>query len=1536
MPARIIFKAHYLSGEKSQHIENYIQYMGTRPGVEIFDDDGSPATEKQEELIAQLTEDFGKEMTDTFEYEDYLAKPTKANASAAITACLDTQYGNTATKENYIDYIANRPRVEKLGEHGLFAQTDAPLDLEEIANAVAHQGNNVWTDIISLRREDAAATGFDNAAAWRDLLRGKVETIARNYKIPMRDFVWYAAFHDEGHHPHVHFVCYSEGKDGYLTEKGIENIKSSLAHEIFKQEFSEIYERQTQLRTNLKDESTKLMDELARNISDGLHENTELTESVIALAERLDGLSGKKQYGYLPKDAKILVDTVVGELAQHEAIATLYDLWYEQKEQIAGMYKDALPDRVPLAENKEFTSVKNMIIREADALSLSEEIEIGNIDLGLKTRPSDETIFGEEDIPVSEISIDGICLFDDFGFDVELPDIEKDILRASGVISDAEDMGIAEDIFWDFPSDADAPPDFEEYQTPVRDRDGVYIEWSKEYKLARTCLVGSEKVARDFSRALSLFRKEADGGNALAMQELGRIYANGLGVETDANQSHTWYEKAFQAFCFLEKNGDPKNKTYLQYRIGKLFEAGLGTEQDYAQAAKWYSKAVEKEHKYAQYSLAGLYYRGNGVEQNFEKAFHLYEASANQNNPYACYEFAKMLRDGIGTACNATRADEYFITAFNGFSALEASTPDDKLEYRLGQMLHTGTGVEKDDAAAEVFFQKSAEAGNVYAQYALAMLWLNDETKDTNEAISLLTKSAENENPMAQYALGKIYLEGAVVEKDVLQAEKLFLLSAEQENAYAQYQLGKLYLSGNDEIAQDSETALSWLRKSAEQNNDAAQYTLGKIYLSGEIVSKDVLRAEEMFTKSAEQGNAFAAYQLGKLYWNGEELERNSEKAISWWTKSAEQENPYACYALGKIYRDGTDTTANADKAEQYFRSAYQGFLEIEKTEPNDNLEYRLGKMLHTGTGTEKDDVAAEVFFQKSVEAGNIYAQYELAMLWLSDETKDADEAVSLLTESADGGNVTAQYALGKLYLEGEAVPKDVLQAERLFLKAAEQGNAFAQYQLGKLYLSGEKPIEKDVFKAIWWLEKSAEQNNPFAQYQLGNLYFNGDGVPQDISKAESYLLASAKQENPYAMYRYGCLLRDVYEAKEASLRWIQKAAAQDHPSALYTLCAQEMADNFPKALTYLNRLEQMDRKENSYIAYYLGKLYLMDENRLKDVPKAIAYLQEAAEQENDMALYTLGKFYLSEKDVPKNVPFAVSCLERAAKLENSYAEYQLGQLYIQGIDVPQDVGLGVWYLNSAADKDNDRALYALGKLYLTGENGVEQNVGKALDCFHRAADLDNAAACYQLGKVYLEGVYVQKDVGTALAYLEKSASLENDAAMFTLGNLYLKGEDAPKDVTLAVRYFKAAADRGNDYAMYQLGKLYFLGEELPQDVQLGIRYMEQAIAKGNDTAMCFLGRAYLVGENVPKDIHKGLELLRAAANCGNEYAEKMIENFNANAAHATISMLHKLSLILQSNTSALMAKKSVMPAVDKKELLAILRKKEEQGIRYD
>lgn len=1281
MPARIIFKAHYLSGKKSGHIENYIEYMGTRPGVEVFDDDGSPATEKQKQLIEQLLEDCGKGMSESFEYEDYLLKPTKANASAAITACLDGLYGDTATKENYIDYIANRPRVEKLGEHGLFSQTDAPIDLRQTAEEVAHQGNNVWTNIISLNREDATTTGFDNASAWRDLLRSKAETIARNYKIPIRDFVWYAAFHNEGHHPHVHFVCYSKGKDGFLTDKAIENIKSSLAHEIFRQEFSEIYSEQQLLRTNIKDEGTQLIDQLARNLASGAekHENKELLENIVNLKARLDTLTGKKQYGYLPKDAKALVDDILEKIAGHESIAKLYELWYEQKEELSKIYKSNLPSRLPLSENKEFTSIKNVIIREVDNLSLStENLSLPNINIEniIEDRPSAET---------NAENLEGIALFDDSEIDV-FSDFEKDLLSlpetdffATNTWESALPYPNDADAPFAFPDDMDAPPDIYEPfpSTQPQDANGKpYIAWSKNYKQARLYLFGNNDVNRDFEKAFQLFTREATAGNALAMYDLGKMHADGLGIKVDAEKSTQWYSKAFQAFNSLETT-NTKHATYLQYRIGKMYDAGLGTQQDYAKAAQWYTKAVKAEHKYAEYSLASLYARGNGVAQDLVKAFDLYQRSADQNNPYACYELAKMFRDGIGTNSDPQSAEQYFQSAFQGFSNMEAEMPDDKLEYRLGQMLHTGTGTEADNAAAEVLFEKAATAGNVYAQYSLAMLWLHDNTKDAGKAVALLHKAS-------------------------------------------------------------------------------------------------------------------------------------------------------------------------------------------------------------------------------------------------------------------DSGNATAQYALGKLYLNGELVDKDSLKAEKLLIQSSEQGNTYAQYQLGKLYLEGSEPVQKDIDKALNYLQKATNQNNPFAQYTLGKIYLDGNGVKKDLLKAEKLLLQSAEQGNAFAAYRYGCLLREFYNSEKDALEWIQKAADADHPGALYTLCKENLQNNSEAALSYLRRLEKTDRSENSLISYYLGKLYLMDENKFRNTALGLAYLSESANQGNDMALYTLGKTYLDGKYLPKNIYLSLSFLEKAAKLQNSYAEYQLGRLFICGIDVPQNIEKGLELLQASASQENESALYMLGKLYLSGEI-VPQDIGEAVNYLQHAATMGNSFAHYHLGKLYLNGELITKNITKAVSHLEKAVALENDAAMYTLGALYLHGDDVlSKNADAAVSCFEKAAEKGNTFAQFQIGKMLLMGSDVPQNITRGLSYLEQAVAGGNDTAMLFLGQAYLSGTNVPKNIEKGLELLRASAAQGNAYASKTLEGFYAGAAHTAIAVLYKLSMILRGNTAAMTAKSPVMPAVDRKEWLSILRKKAEQGIRYD
>ena len=250
---RVIFKCPHIKGggeKAAAHLGNYVKYVSTREGVDRIDPGKAalPATEKQAELVEQLLREFPSSRG-LFEYEDYQAAPTRGNASEFITRAIEDNYESVAKRENYVDYIAMRPRVQKLGTHGLFTAGDGPLVLSQVAEEVARHPGVVWLPIISLRRKDAARLGFDNAERWRKLLSSRALDMAKAMKIPDEQFRWYAAFHDEGHHPHVHMVCYSaDARSGFLTKQGITKIKSMLAQEIFQQDLIAIYQRQTQRR----------------------------------------------------------------------------------------------------------------------------------------------------------------------------------------------------------------------------------------------------------------------------------------------------------------------------------------------------------------------------------------------------------------------------------------------------------------------------------------------------------------------------------------------------------------------------------------------------------------------------------------------------------------------------------------------------------------------------------------------------------------------------------------------------------------------------------------------------------------------------------------------------------------------------------------------------------------------------------------------------------------------------------------------------------------------------------------------------------------------------------------------------------------------------------------------------------------------------------------------------------------------------------------------------------------------------------------
>ena len=272
-----------------------------------------------------------------------------------------------------MEYMATRPRVEKQGSHGLFTGARQSVVLSQVAKELdAHRGN-IWTAIYSLRREDAQRLGFDTAARWRDLLRSQAVTLADGLKIPPTHLKWYAAFHNEGHHPHVHLIAYSTNpKEGFLTKQGMEKIRSALAEEIFRQDLVSVYQQQTAHRDELRRVSREKVAGLVQQISSGTCENPRLESLLRELAEKLSNVKGKKVYGYLRPELKALVNQIVDELARDERIAQLYDLWYQDKQAARNVYDERPLQRVPLSENSDFKPIRNAVVRAAVELDVEQ------------------------------------------------------------------------------------------------------------------------------------------------------------------------------------------------------------------------------------------------------------------------------------------------------------------------------------------------------------------------------------------------------------------------------------------------------------------------------------------------------------------------------------------------------------------------------------------------------------------------------------------------------------------------------------------------------------------------------------------------------------------------------------------------------------------------------------------------------------------------------------------------------------------------------------------------------------------------------------------------------------------------------------------------------------------------------------------------------------------------------------------------------------------------------------------------------------
>ena len=368
--AKLIFISPYLKGNlNSAQLANHVRYISTRDGVQTLNDGAKnlPPTKKQGEYIQKLTKKFSEAKL-LPEYDEYVSAPSRYSASEFIeqTEEIYSLYSfDLDERENFIGYIANRPGVKKLNEHGLWnADGQVPV-MQTAMDEVSHHEGNVWRPIISLPREDAERLGYDHVEAWQNLIKSSLIDIAEGYKIKPDHLRWYAAMHMKEKHIHVHMVIFStDPKEGYLTKQGIKQIKSALVRQVYKDDLLNVYQKQTAHRDQLQENALEVMESLIQKMQDGEISNPKLELLITELTERLQNYSGKKVYGYLPPATKRIVDAIVDELASDERVAEAYSLWQDMRDEVFSFYSKAKPARVPLSQQKEFKPVRNMVIRE--------------------------------------------------------------------------------------------------------------------------------------------------------------------------------------------------------------------------------------------------------------------------------------------------------------------------------------------------------------------------------------------------------------------------------------------------------------------------------------------------------------------------------------------------------------------------------------------------------------------------------------------------------------------------------------------------------------------------------------------------------------------------------------------------------------------------------------------------------------------------------------------------------------------------------------------------------------------------------------------------------------------------------------------------------------------------------------------------------------------------------------------------------------------------------------------------------------------
>ena len=595
----------------------------------------------------------------------YLSPRAKSHAGNLIRYIATREGVVIDKRENYVGYIAMRPGAEKRGAHGLFHAGETPLALSKVAREVAAHEGIVWTNILSITRKDAERLGYETGEAWRTLLKANTHLMADAMKIPAGDLIWYAAFHNEAHHPHIHMVAYSKGKEPYLSEAGIQKMKSAFAREIFREDLLPLYAMQTERREAIGKETEKMISE----ISSAPAKNPVLIAKFTELSERLKSVKGRKVYGYLPGPLRKLTDEILTELSKENALAACYAAWQEGQRSIETIYQDAPRRPQSLSENKAFRNLKNKIITEALSLAVQE--------LTFEELPeTDEGFFPETEE-------DGV------------PKRPKQ--AAAGNLSQLFDWYFeAKACLYDDPENEYYDPEKGEQLLRLSAAGGLAVA---KYRLGMELLTGKH-VAKDAEEGLDLLWECANQGNQYAQYQLGRVYLAGVDAAQDLPLSESLFESAAG-----------QGNSFAMYSLAKMHLAGLAKEASKAQAIELLADSAEKDNVHAEYLLGKFYLRGEHVSGDSKKAEMLLKKAAKKEHAQAEYLLGKSYALGKELPKDMTKALRYLRRA--------CKKENQYAQYQLGKMYLFGQDITRDEDAGKILLSKAAAQGNACAKLIL-------------------------------------------------------------------------------------------------------------------------------------------------------------------------------------------------------------------------------------------------------------------------------------------------------------------------------------------------------------------------------------------------------------------------------------------------------------------------------------------------------------------------------------------------------------------------------------------------------------------------------------------------------------------------------------------------------------------------------------------------------------------------------------------------------------------------------------------------